>query len=153
MKTLFMKNTDSQAAVRSPGDRGRSLAQIHPSTPPMAKRMNTATTDTTSSRPEKRGSIPTTEAKMVATMNTLATRKLAFWPNDSSTHLPLAARKPTSISRTSMTIFSSTTNPAMFLSLLVVALQAGPTLPSAGDPVGTGVQGPRRWGRGYVPFG
>ena len=90
---------------------------------------------------------------MVATMNTLATRKLAFWPNDSSTHLPLAARKPTSISRTSMTIFSSTTNPAMFLSLLVVALQAGPTLPSAGGPVGTGVQGPAGGAGGMSPSG
>ena len=78
---------------------------------------------------------------MVATMKTLATRKLAFWPKASSTHLPLAARKPTTISRTSITIFSSTTSPAM-VSLLscgggALPRGAGGWPASAGGPVGT----------------
>ena len=112
-KTLFIKNTDSQAAVRSPWERGSSRAQTQPSTPAMAKRTNTAATTTAISPPVSRGCTPTTEERMVATMKTLATNRLVFWLKALSTHWALAAAKPTSMRRTSITIFSRATHPAM----------------------------------------
>ena len=123
MNMLFMKNTDSIATSRSFPRKPSTRAASQPIAPLRRKPANAAARASASSSPASCGSTFATELRIMPTMNTLITSLLALRLNAASIQPARAQPKPTSISRTSITIFSRTIKADIGSSLLSSSAQ------------------------------